>query len=87
MSGPAGLFERQEFGIGTEGLLRAMASSMGVTIVSGGHLSAALEKFGIKEWIDHVSTAGGAMLSLLAGEELPAIVALTHAAKRHKGTL
>ncbi|HZW58161.1 MAG TPA: phosphoglycerate kinase [Nitrososphaerales archaeon] len=76
MSGPPGLFEDPRFGNGTESLLRAMASSFGTTIVSGGHLSAALERFGIKEWIDHVSTAGGALVLFLAGKKLPLIEAL-----------
>jgi phosphoglycerate kinase len=76
MSGPPGLFEDPLFGTGTESLLRAMANSFGTTIVSGGHLTAALERFGIKEWIDHVSTAGGALVLFLAGKKLPLIEAL-----------
>jgi phosphoglycerate kinase len=72
----------KEFSYGTEMLLRAMASSFATTIVSGGHLSAALQKFGIKEWIDHVSTAGGALVLYLAGKKLPLIEALYRAAKR-----
>jgi phosphoglycerate kinase len=76
MSGPPGLFEDPKFGLGTEMLLRAMASSFGTTIISGGHLSAALERFGIKEWIDHVSTAGGALVLFLAGKHLPLMEAL-----------
>lgn len=76
MSGPPGLFEDQRFGMGTESLLRAMASSFGTTIVSGGHLSAALQRFGIKEWIDHVSTAGGALVLFLGGKKLPLIESL-----------
>ncbi|MEM3074057.1 MAG: phosphoglycerate kinase, partial [Nitrososphaerales archaeon] len=80
MSGPPGFFEKEGFGYGTESLLRSMASSFATTIVSGGHLSAALQKFGIKEWIDHVSTAGGALVLYLAGKRLPLIEALYKAA-------
>jgi phosphoglycerate kinase len=76
MSGPPGLFEDPLFGTGTESLLKAMANSFGTTIVSGGHLTAALERFGIKEWIDHVSTAGGALVLFLAGKKLPLMEAL-----------
>jgi phosphoglycerate kinase len=78
MSGPPGFFEDPNFGLGTESLLRAMASSFGTTIVSGGHLSAALERFGIKEWIDHVSTSGGALVMFLAGKRLPLMEALDY---------
>ncbi len=84
MSGPPGLFENSAFTKGTEELLRAMASSLGTTIVSGGHLSAALERFGIKGWIDYVSTAGGALVLFLAGKNLPLFEALDKAARRMK---
>jgi phosphoglycerate kinase len=84
MSGPPGNFENNEFSKGTEELLRAMASSLGTTIISGGHLTAALDRFGIKEWIDHVSTAGGALVLFLAGKKLPLFDALERAAERHK---
>jgi phosphoglycerate kinase len=84
MSGPPGFFENPNFGLGTESLLRAMANSFGTTIVSGGHLSAALERFGIKEWIDHVSTAGGALVMFLAGKRLPLIEALENYEKKVK---
>jgi phosphoglycerate kinase len=84
MSGPPGFFEDPNFGLGTESLLRAMASSFGTTIVSGGHLSAALERFGIKEWIDHVSTSGGALVMFLAGKHLPLIEALENSEAKMK---
>lgn len=80
MSGPPGAFEYEEFGLGTESLLRAMAGSFGTTIVSGGHLSAALHRFGVHESIDHVSTAGGALVQYLAGKRLPLMDALERAA-------
>ena len=82
MSGPPGAFEWEEFSVGTEGLLRAMASSLGTTIISGGHLSTALRKYGIHDQIDHISTAGGALVQYLAGKRLPLIDALERAADR-----
>ena len=82
MSGPPGMFEDNRFSKGTEELLRAMASSFGTTIVSGGHLSAALERIGRKELIDHVSTAGGALVLFLAGKKLPLLEALDKSARK-----
>ena len=82
MSGPPGAFEWEEFSLGTEGLLRAMASSLGTTIISGGHLSTALRKYGIHDQIDHISTAGGALVQYLAGKRLPLIDALERAAEK-----
>jgi phosphoglycerate kinase len=82
MSGPPGAFEWDEFSVGTEGLLRAMASSLGTTIISGGHLSTALRKYGIHDQIDHISTAGGALVQYLAGKRLPLIDALERGAAK-----
>ena len=82
MSGPPGAFEWDEFSEGTEGLLGAMAASLGTTIISGGHLSTALHKFGVHDQIDHVSTAGGALVQYLAGKRLPLIDALERASDR-----
>jgi len=82
MSGPPGAFEWDEFSYGTEQLLKAMASSLATTIISGGHLSSALRKYGIHEQIDHISTAGGALVQYLAGKRLPLIDALERAADK-----
>ena len=82
MSGPPGAFEWEEFSRGTEGLLRAMASSLGTTIISGGHLSTALKKYGFIDEIDHVCTAGGALVQYLAGKRLPLIDALERSADK-----
>jgi phosphoglycerate kinase len=82
MTGPPGAFEWDEFSYGTEHLLRAMASSLATTIVSGGHLSSALRKYEIHDQIDHISTAGGALVQYLAGKRLPLIDALERAADK-----
>lgn len=84
MSGPPGVFERPEFKKGTDDLLTAMASSLGTTVVSGGHLYAAVEKLGIKDWMEHVSTSGGALILFLSGRKLPMIEALEEAAARFR---
>ena len=77
VSGPPGVFEDDRFSFGTYEILQATASSFGVTIVSGGHLNAALQKLGIKDWIDYVSTAGGALVMYLAGKKMPMFEALS----------
>ncbi|HID05003.1 MAG TPA: phosphoglycerate kinase [Candidatus Caldiarchaeum subterraneum] len=82
MSGPPGFFEKVGFDKGTNELILALASSLGTTIISGGHLTAALERLGVKEWIDHISTAGGALVMFMAGKRLPLIEALKRASKR-----
>jgi phosphoglycerate kinase len=83
-SGPMGVFEQDGFENGTKVILETMADSKAFTVIGGGHLAGYAGILGIAEKFSHVSTAGGAMLSLLAGEELPAIEALVKAAKRHR---
>lgn len=81
--GPLGMFERRFFNIGTKEVLRAMAYCDGFTVVGGGHLGALASMMDIDGKMDHVSTGGGAMLSLLAGEEMPVIKALERAKERY----
>jgi phosphoglycerate kinase len=83
-SGPMGVFEQDWFEMGTRTVLETMANSNAFTVIGGGHLSGYAAILGIEKRFSHVSTAGGAMLTLLAGEELPAITALVESAKRHK---
>lgn len=84
ISGPAGFFEKENFSYGTKELLASVANSMATTIVSGGHLTTALKKQGLAEKINHISTAGGALVLYLTGEKLPMIKALEDAAKKHR---
>jgi len=84
ISGPAGFFEKKQFSYGTKALLEGVANSMATTIVSGGHLNFALKKYGLIEKINHISTAGGALVLYLTGERLPMIQSLEDAAKRKR---
>ena len=84
ISGPAGFFEKENFSFGTKSLLTSVANSMATTIVSGGHLTSALKKYGLAEQIDHISTAGGALVLYLTGERLPMIKALEDAAIKYR---
>ncbi|MFB3114069.1 MAG: phosphoglycerate kinase, partial [Nitrosopumilaceae archaeon] len=43
-----------------------------------------LKKYSLADKIDHISTAGGALVLYLAGERLPMIQALEEAAKRER---
>jgi len=81
-NGPLGVFERNGFDLGTKSLLESMAKSNAYTIIGGGHLVGLAAIHGIEERFSHVSTAGGAMLSLLAGQSLPGVDALVRAANR-----
>jgi len=84
ISGPAGFFEKENFSYGTKALLENVANSMATTIVSGGHLTSALKKFGLAEKITHISTAGGALVRYLTGIKLPMIKSLEESAKKYR---
>ncbi|MEM3402054.1 MAG: phosphoglycerate kinase [Candidatus Hadarchaeales archaeon] len=83
-NGPMGVFEKKGFERGTFGVLEAMAGSQAFTIIGGGHIVAAATAAGVSSRIKHVSTGGGATISLLSGEELPVVEALQRAARRMK---
>ena len=75
-NGPVGAFETDAFGNGTKAIAHAVADATGFSVLGGGDSIAAVEKYGVDEKIDYISTAGGAFLEMLEGKELPAVAAL-----------
>ena len=71
-----GLFEKEEFSLGTKAVAKAVAKAEGYTIIGGGDTIAAVDKFEDWEKIDYVCTGGGAMLEFLSGKKLPGLEAL-----------
>jgi phosphoglycerate kinase len=75
-NGPVGVFEKEPYAHGTRTLARAVADAKGFSIAGGGDTVAAINKYGIADKVDYVSTAGGAFLEFLEGKTLPAVAAL-----------
>ncbi|MEM1081274.1 MAG: phosphoglycerate kinase [Pseudomonadota bacterium] len=75
-NGPVGVFEFDSFHSGTRAIANAVAACEGYTLAGGGDTIAAIEKFGVRNGIDYISTAGGAFLEYVEGKELPALKAL-----------
>lgn len=80
-NGPVGAFEIEQFSHGTRAIGEAIAKSKAFSIAGGGDTIAAIDMFGLNEKISYISTGGGAFLSFLEGEALPAVVALEKHAK------
>ena len=80
-NGPAGVFEDPKFAMGTEDLINAIANSDGFSIIGGGHIAAATAGLGCEDQMSHVSSGGGACISMLAGKKLAAVEALKNSKK------
>lgn len=80
-NGPLGVFEFNQFANGTKIVASAIACSNAYSLAGGGDTIAAINKFGLSNDIDYISTAGGALLEFLEGKKLPAITLLESRAK------
>ncbi len=72
-NGPMGVFEMPPFDEGTRRVAQAVADSDSTSIIGGGDSAAAIEVLGFADRVSHVSTGGGASLSMLEGQAFPAV--------------
>ncbi len=78
-NGPMGVFEMPPFDAGTRTVAEAIASSSATSIIGGGDSAAAIQQMGFADRVSHVSTGGGASLSMLEGEKFAAVELLDEA--------
>jgi phosphoglycerate kinase len=76
ISGPAGLFEKVPFDQGTAAVLSAIVTSGAFKVAGGGHTGSAIDKLGLRQRFDYVSTGGGALEEFILGKKLPGIETL-----------
>lgn len=78
-NGPMGYYENKTFSHGTFALARLFASRTKTEVfgvAGGGETLDIIERLKMRQYIDHVSTGGSAMLEFLAGKSLPGLAAL-----------
>lgn len=78
-NGPMGLFEVPPYDAGTRAVADALVEATeagATTIVGGGDTAAAIQGFELGDRVSHVSTGGGASLTMLEGGPMPALEVL-----------
>ena len=78
-NGPAGVFEFDNFAVGSKAIADAIVESTkngAFSLVGGGDSVACVNKFGYADQVSYVSTGGGALLEAIEGKVLPGVAAI-----------
>ncbi len=78
-NGPAGVFEFNNFAVGSKAIADAIVEATkngAFSLVGGGDSVACVNKFGYADQVSYVSTGGGALLEAIEGKVLPGVAAI-----------
>lgn len=78
-NGPAGVFEFDNFAVGSKAIADAIVEATkngAFSLVGGGDSVACVNKFGYAAQVSYVSTGGGALLEAIEGKVLPGVAAI-----------
>ncbi len=85
LNGPMGMYEINEYSIGTREVFTDVAYSNAMKIIGGGHTISAINNLGLSDNIDYISTGGGALINYLSGDSIPVIDSLMENKKMFGG--
>ena len=80
-NGPVGVCEFDNFKVGTDKIAKTLAKSKAFSFIGGGDSAAAIIKLGYARKISHISTGGGASLTMLEGKKLPGVEIISNKRK------
>jgi len=75
-NGPLGYFERPPFDKGSKEVVKAIVESRAFSIAGGGSTVEFINKLGLADKFNHLSTGGGAMIEFLVEGSLPGLRAI-----------
>ncbi len=85
-NGPMGVYEVDQFSLGTKCLINYLTAFNATTVIGGGSSVDAVQEMGLSALVSHVSTGGGATLELLENGTLPCVEALDDASQPCAGS-
>ncbi len=85
LNGPMGMYEINEYSLGTREIFNEISLSPASKIVGGGHTINAINEFGLSNSMGYISTGGGALINYLSGEPIPVIESLVNNRKKFGG--